>query len=69
MHSFIEVSRELKEFKVGHCCSIKEYTMYLLMPTLVYQEKYPLVEKVRGLYIIEKLLEVAVMLVMIMNRW
>ena len=63
MHSFIEVNRELKEFHVGHICSIKEYTMYLLMPTLVYQEKYPCLDKVRGSYIIEKLLEVAVLLV------
>ena len=63
MHSFIEVNRELKAKKIPNIVTIKSFALYLLMPTLVYQEKFPQLEKIRIRYILEKLFEIAILLV------
>lgn len=68
MHSFIEVNRELSERKIPNIVSAKSYALYLLMPTLVYQEKYPLLDKIRIRYILEKLFEIAVLLMILIKH-
>ena len=68
MHSYIEVTRELRSLKSKTKCTIGNYTLYMLMPTMVYQEEYPRSQRIKKLYVLRKLFEVGVCLMIVIKH-